>query len=128
MHISLTPRALAHSIIAGLLVAFFIAGGVGNLFPTADFRAEYARWGYPDWFHYVTGSLELAAAALLARAGTRHRGALLGGSIMTAALATLLLAGEWLHAALPLAVLMAIAACLYLDEKAREAVWEGKIF
>jgi hypothetical protein len=26
---------------------------------------EYQRWGYPDWFHFMTGGLELVVALLL---------------------------------------------------------------
>jgi len=51
-------------------------------------RAEYRRWGYPDWFHFVTGALELATAALLVVTATRLLGAGLGGAVMLAAAGT----------------------------------------
>jgi hypothetical protein len=58
--------------------------------------------GYPSWFHFVTGSLELTTAVLLARAQTRLWGAALGGAVMLAALATVTLHGDFGHGAAPL--------------------------
>jgi len=34
-----------------------------NLLAPGSTAAEYKRWGYPDWFHFVTGALELERAA-----------------------------------------------------------------
>jgi hypothetical protein len=68
----------------------------------AAFFVEYLRWGYPHWFHFVTGSLEFATAILLARSRTRLWGAALGCSVMLAALATVTLHGEYGHGVPPL--------------------------
>ena len=53
------------------LAAFFVVGSLGNIFAPPSIYEEYLRWGYPGWFHFVTGSLELTTAVLLARAQTR---------------------------------------------------------
>lgn len=92
-----------------VLVAFFIAGGIGNIFVSAENAANYARWGYPDWFHYVTGMLELSTAALLAPRRTRLFGAGLGSLVMLAAAGTVLLHGEYTHAIAPFTVLAVLA-------------------
>jgi hypothetical protein len=60
--------------------------------------------GYPHWFHFVTGSLELATAVLLAKARTRLWGSALGCTVMLAALATVALHGEYGHGVPPLIV------------------------
>lgn len=92
------------SVLPWLLAAFFVVGGLGNIFATEAIRADYARWGYPAWFHYVTGLLELTAAGLL-MLGRRRLGAGLAVAVMSGAAATVLLHGEITHAIAPLVVL-----------------------
>jgi hypothetical protein len=84
------------------LAAFFVVGSLSNIFAPGSIYEEYLRWGYPSWFHFVTGSLELTTAVLLARARTRLWGAALGCAVMLAALATVTLHGEYGHAVPPL--------------------------
>lgn len=93
------PQALAL-----VLAAFFVVGSLSNIFAFGSIYEEYLRWGYPHWFHFVTGSLELTTAVLLARTRTRLWGAALGCIVMLAALATVTLHGEYGHAVPPLIV------------------------
>ena len=87
------------------LIAFFLLGGYMNMFPSNEVTANYERWGYPDWFHIVTGVLEWTAALLLTHPLTRIFGASLGAIIMFAAASTLLSHGEYIYALSPSAVL-----------------------
>ncbi|WP_449427982.1 DoxX family protein [Rhodanobacter umsongensis] len=41
------------------LAAFFVVGSLSNIFAPGSIYGEYLKWGYPRWFHFVTGSLEL---------------------------------------------------------------------
>jgi hypothetical protein len=84
------------------LAAFFVAGSLSNIFAPPSIYEEYLQWEYPRWFHFVTGSLELTTAVLLARAHTRLWGSALGGAVMLAAFATVTLHGEYGHGAAPL--------------------------
>ena len=86
------------------LAAFFVVGSLSNIFAPPSIYEEYLRWGYPSWFHLVTGWLELTTAVLLARAQTRLWGSALGCTVMLAALATVTLHGEYGHGAAPLIV------------------------
>jgi hypothetical protein len=86
------------------LAAFFVVGSLSNIFAPGSIYEEYLRWGYPHWFHFVTGSLELTTAVLLAQARTRLWGAALGCTVMLAALATVTLHGEYGHGVAPLVV------------------------
>jgi hypothetical protein len=86
------------------LAAFFVVGSLSNIFVPGSIYEEYLRWGYPHWFHFVTGSLELTTAILLARARTRLLGAALGFIVMSAALATVIIHGEYGHGVPPLVV------------------------
>lgn len=86
------------SVLVGLLAAFFVFNSLGNLFGPKFIIDEYVRWGYPRWFHFVTGTLELGTAALLPFLKTRRIGAALGCCVMLAAAATVILNGEYAHA------------------------------
>src|ERR1700730_18672858 len=93
-----------HQVLALALAAFFVVGSLSNIFAPGSIYEEYLRCGYPPWFHFVTGSLDLTTAVLLAQARTRLWGAALGCTVMLAALATVTLHGESGHGMPPLAV------------------------
>ena len=84
------------------LAAFFVVGSLSNIIAPGSIYEEYLKWGYPPWFHFVTGSLEFTTAVLLARGSTRLLGAALGCAVMLGALATVTLHGEYGRAAPPL--------------------------
>ena len=84
------------------LAAFFVVGSLSNIFAPESIYQEYLKWGYPRWFHFVTGSLELTTAILLFRPPSRLLGSALGCTVMLAALATVILHGEYGHAVPPL--------------------------
>jgi hypothetical protein len=90
-----------HRVLTFVLAAFFVVGSLSNLIAPGPVYAEYLKWGYPHWFHFVTGSLELTAALLLLRAPSRLSGAALGFAVMIAALVTVLVHGEYAHAVPP---------------------------
>lgn len=92
-------------LLAWLLAAFFLIGAIGNIFVSEQIATDYARWGYPGWFHYLTGSLELITAMLLALKSLRFWGAVLGAVLMIAASSTVVLHREYAHAIAPLVVL-----------------------
>ncbi|WP_233344878.1 DoxX family protein [Burkholderia cepacia] len=87
-----------------VLAAFFVVGSLSNIVAPRSIFEEYLKWGYPHWFHFVTGSLELMTAVLLARARTRLWGSALGCAVMLAALATVTVHGEYGHGVAPLVV------------------------
>ena len=91
-------------ILSLVLAAFFVVGSLSNIVAPRSILEEYLKWGYPQWFHFVTGSLELMTAVLLARARTRLWGSALGCTVMLAALATVTVHGEYGHAVAPLVV------------------------
>ena len=91
-------------VLALALAAFFVVGSLSNIFAPGSIYQEYLKWGYPSWFHFVTGSLELTAAVLLAWERTRLLGSALGCTVMLAALATVTLHGEYGHGVAPIVV------------------------
>lgn len=100
------------------LAAFFVLGSIGNIFAPVTVIEDYQRWGYPSWFRYVTGLLELSAALMLMTSYRSH-GAFLGGAIMAAAAGTVVAHGEFSHAFPPLIVLSLCALFLVLAMRSR---------
>lgn len=49
---------LLHGLSGLVNLAFLMAGGT-KLAGVEMHTENFARWGYPNWFKYVTGSVEL---------------------------------------------------------------------
>ncbi|MDX5627173.1 MULTISPECIES: DoxX family protein [unclassified Brenneria] len=103
--------------LAYALVAFFVVGGIGNIIAPQPIADDYARWGYPHWFHYVTGCFELIAAFLIARKTSRLAGSVIAIGIMSSAVATVIYHGEYTHAIAPCVVLILLLLSVYLHRK-----------
>ncbi|SDO96099.1 DoxX-like family protein [Lutimaribacter pacificus] len=112
-------RFSLRNLFAWLLAAFFVIGGTMNIFATEQILADYDRWGYPGWFHYLTGTLEWASAILMIFPATRLAGSALAGCVMLGAAATVLSHGEYGHAVPPLVVLALVCLNLWLTWRAR---------
>ncbi|RAH99555.1 DoxX family protein [Acuticoccus sediminis] len=113
---------LWRAMLVWLLTAFFAFGGLTNIFATSAIQAEYSHWGYPDGFHYVTGTLELATAALVVFPRTRLAGTALGILVMAAAVTTLVIHQEHTHALMPLATMAFLVLNGYAVLRARRVV------
>jgi hypothetical protein len=86
------------------LAAFFVLGFVINTFAVKLVGPDYRRWGYPDWFHFLSGGLDLVVALLLPALVTRPFGVALGCGIMLAAMATVIYHREYPRAIPPFIV------------------------
>lgn len=83
-------RTMIHTLSVWLLVAGFFGAGLVNVMGTRATRAEYVAWGYPDWWCWVTGGLEIVIAVFIAMPLLRGAGIVLGTLVILAAIATLL--------------------------------------
>jgi hypothetical protein len=115
------PEFHRGNVIAWLLAAFFLVGAYGNTFVSTEIAADYARWGYPQSFHYLTAICEFTAAAMLIFKPLRLYGALLGGAVMLAAAGTVLLHGEYAHAVPPVVVLGVCGLVAVLTNRSRRS-------
>lgn len=100
---------MLHTLSVWLLAAAFLGAGVFNAIGTPATRAGFARWGYPTWWHRVTGGLEILCAALILLPPARPAGLALAAIIMAAALLTLLRHREYAHLP-PVGVFFALIA------------------
>lgn len=96
--------------VLAVLAAISIGGaGAAKLASTAELVGNFQRWGFPWWFVYLTGLLEVAGALLILPPKTRIYGATLLAATMVGAIGTHLSAGETSEIVAPL-VLGGIAA------------------
>ncbi len=78
-----------------MIAAVFLASGAAKL-AALEFELEaFARWGYPLWFMYLTGTLEvLGALGMLVRRIAPLAAACLG-ALMIGAVSTHIANAEW---------------------------------
>ena len=100
---------MMHVLSIWLLVASFLGAGIFNAIGTPAIKSDFARWGYPRWWHLCAGGLEIVSAVLLARPASRVAGLLLGGLIIAAAIVTVLRHRDFAHL-VPLSVFVALIA------------------
>lgn len=78
-----------------VLALVFVASGVAKLASLEFELAAFARWGYPLWFMYATGVIEVVGGlALLVRRVSALASVGLGG-MMIGAVATHAMHAEW---------------------------------
>ncbi len=75
-------------------LAFLMAGGT-KLIADPMHVENYARWGYPGWFMYVTGIIEVGSIILMWIPKTRLYGALGIVAVMVGAFGTHLINSEF---------------------------------
>ena len=112
----------------GLLTAVFLAAA-GMKFAAMPFEvAGFARFGYPLWFMYAVGALQLLGAVLLWRRGLIGPGAALLAVLMLGAVGSHLRAGDPLAMAAPALVLLLLLAGLAHARRAElRAAWPGAL-
>ena len=82
-----------------------MAGGTKLVNPDAHAQ-DFSNWGYPYWFLYVTGIIEVGGAICLLIPATRLYGTLLLSVTMVGAAMTHFFAGEMGAVPVPLVILL----------------------
>lgn len=96
--------AVLRAIATGILVLVFAASGGAKLLALPFELEAFARWGYPVWFMYLTGVLELAGAAGLLVRRVAWLAAACLAALMLGAIATHLVHAEWAMAVVASAI------------------------
>lgn len=102
-------KVIASWVLSGLIALVMIMAGVSKLKGTEEQVKGFASLGYPTWFLYTTGVIEVVGAILLLIPKTAVFGVLLLGATMVGAVVSLLKIGDVGHAPVPLAFLLVIA-------------------
>lgn len=101
-----TKRSRAITSIAILVAAVFLWAGGSKLLDAASHVEQFAHWGYPSWFVYVIGLVEVGAAILLVVPATRFYGAALLTCNLLGIVYTHIKAGEFTLLPAPIVLLM----------------------
>lgn len=78
-----------------LLAAIFLASGTAKLLALPFEVEAFARWGYPSWFMYLTGILEVAGAIGLLVPRVSALAAFCLAGLMAVAVYTHVVNAEW---------------------------------
>ena len=108
-----SPAFLRQGLVA-ILAAMFLISGLTKFLGSAALLETFARWGYPAWFAYLIGGVELFAGTLLLVPHLRVFGAFILTLEMFGAFLTHLTHGEAFLAFLPLVVMGLTATVTYL--------------
>ena len=100
---------MVHALSIWLLVAAFFGAGLFNAIGTSGTQNDFARWGYPRRWSFVTGGLEIMSAVLIALPASRVVGVALGAIIIAAAVITVLRHRDLSHL-VPLGAFVALIA------------------
>ena len=106
-------KNIALWILSGLLGLAFIFGGATKLLAMPPHPEHFAGWGYPGWFMYLTGAIELVSAILLFIPRVAAFGAALLVPTMIGAALTHLTHADAAHVAPSLVMLVLSSAVLY---------------
>jgi putative oxidoreductase len=116
---SSSKAVIGWHILSGLVGALFLFAGGMKLTAPAEMVANFVQWGFPSWFIYVTGAIEVVGAALLITPRLRAFGAALLATTMVGAVGTHAQHahpfGEWI----PSIVLLSLTALITWKERAK---------
>ncbi|MFM0740225.1 DoxX family protein [Paraburkholderia xenovorans] len=83
----------------------FLAAAIVNLIGPQMIRAEFKRWGYPDWLRVSVAIVEFAGAVLLFAPRTQLFGASILLLIMVGILVSFIRSREWMRMQYPFVLL-----------------------
>jgi putative oxidoreductase len=102
-------KVIATWVLSGLIALMMIMAGGSKLSGAEEQVKGFASMGYPIWFLYVTGVIEIVGGILLLIPRTAVFGVLLLGATMVGAVGSLLKMGDVAHAPIPFVFLLVIA-------------------
>jgi len=96
-----------------LIIAFaFLSAAIVNLAGPQVIRAEFAKWGYPDWLRVTVSAVELGGAILLCITRTQWLGALMLLVVTLGILVSFTRSKEWMRMQYPFVLFLLLAAIL----------------
>jgi putative oxidoreductase len=102
-----------------LVTLAFMIAAVPKMLGTQVWVMKFVRWGYPNWFPFAIGSLELLGGILLLIPRLAKYGASLLGVVMVGAAYTHLANKEGLQVLRPVIVLMVLGIIVWLKRPER---------
>ena len=97
-----------------ILAAIYLGAGLSKLFGPGEMREIFFAWGYPDWFRFLIGGMEVVGAGCLLIPPAVPGAVALLGAIMLGAIGTHLRSDQAPYALIPL-VLFALLTYVGID-------------
>ncbi|EHP44685.1 hypothetical protein OR16_01630 [Cupriavidus basilensis OR16] len=98
---------------AKYILAFaFLSAAVVNLAGPKAIRAEFAKWGYPDWIRVAVSAGELGGAILICFNGAERIGASILLVVTLGILMSFTRSKEWMRMQYPFVLFLLLAAVL----------------
>jgi len=95
-----------------IIACAFLSASVVNLVGPNVIRAEFAKWGYPDWSRVTIAIVELVGSLLLFVARTQWLGALILLVVTLGVLLSFVRSREWMRMQYPLVLLFLLIVTL----------------
>ncbi|GAA4062043.1 DoxX family protein [Nonomuraea soli] len=114
-------RKHAATVVYWIVAAEFLLGAVTKYWPGVgpfgqDYAVRFADWGYPPWFRFAVGALELACAVLLVI--PRRRARFLGAAglvfVLTGAVTTHIVSHDPVQESLSAPIHLVVAGVIAL--------------
>jgi uncharacterized membrane protein YphA (DoxX/SURF4 family) len=109
-------KVIATWILSGLIALVMIMAGGSKLAAVPEQVKGFAAMGYPSWFIYVAGVIEIGGAILLLIPKTAAFGILLLGATMIVATLSVLKMGDFAHAPIPFVFVVIIGIIAWLRQ------------
>jgi putative oxidoreductase len=100
-----------------VLALFFASAGLSKVMNPERHVDTFAQWGYPSWFVYFTGVVEVGGAVLLLVRSLRLYGVAILGVTMMVATLTHFQAGEMAAVPVPLVLFVLTVGLGVLERK-----------
>ncbi|NPT43080.1 DoxX family membrane protein [Paraburkholderia sp. 1N] len=95
-----------------IVVCAFLAAAVVNLIGPQTIRAEFAKWGYPDWLRMTVATAEFVGSILLFIPRTQWLGASILLVVTLGILVSFTRSKEWMRMQYPFVLLFLLVAIL----------------
>ena len=95
-----------------IVACAFLSAGIVNLIGPTIIRAEFAKWGYPNWFRLTIAMVELVGSLLLFMTKTQSIGAAVLLAVTLGVLVTFVRSKEWMKTQYPLVLFFLLIVAL----------------
>lgn len=103
---------IASAVVAGIMMI----AGWAKVADAEMLVHNFSKWGYPHWFRYAVGTLEIVASVLLLIPKFRVYGASVIGGLMVGAVWTHVAAGEYFMIPIP-GILLVLSGIILFSER-----------
>ena len=111
-------KYIALWIASALVAIIMMVAGWAKVADAEMLVHNFSKWGYPHWFRYAVGTLEIVSSVLLLMPKFRVYGASVIGGLLIGAVWTHVAAGEYFMIPIP-GILLVLSGIILVSERSR---------